>query len=43
MTKIQWKDIIDDPSSLDVDDQEYTTDNDDIKKDLHAFEAVSLN
>jgi hypothetical protein len=44
VSKIQWKDIIDNPSSLDVDDSENVVDIDEVKnakKDLLAFDAVS--
>jgi hypothetical protein len=40
---MQWQDIIDDPSTLDADDQEKVGQNDDLKnaeKDLLAFDSV---
>lgn len=43
VAKIQWQDIIDDPSTLNADDQEKANDGDDVKsveKDLMAFDVV---
>lgn len=43
VSKIQWQEIIESTSALDIDDQEKATDDNDVKaaeKDLMAFDAV---
>lgn len=43
MSKIQWQDVIESTSTLDVDDQDETNegeDNKSVEKDLMAFDSV---